>query len=119
MGRLMSALFALALLIALLVAVDPNARRKAEETVQNFPSFLRQSDDTVVIDVPSVDVDVVPATSTPAPTATPVVADDDFDKDSSDEPIIVINWDALGDSLRNFWESLKQIKIDIDPRDNK
>ncbi len=106
MGRLMSALFALALLIALIVAVDPNAHRKAEETVRNLPPSVPQS----------VDVDVVPAT--PVPTATPVVADDS-DEDSSDEPIIVINWDAVGDSLRNFWESLKQIRIDIDPRDNK
>lgn len=118
MGRLMSALFALALLIALIVAVDPNARRKAEAAVQNLPSFLRQVDDTVVVDVPSVDVDVVPATVTPEPTATPAAALDDFDEDSSDEPFIVINWDALVDSLRNFWESLKQIKIDVNPRDN-
>ena len=125
MSRIVSAIFALALLIALVVAVDPNARRKAAEVVQNFEPTLRKMDDTVVVNVPSVDVDVETAnpTSTPVPTvtplATPVDDDDDFDEDSSDEPIIVVNWDALGDSLRNFWESLKQVKIDINPRDNK
>lgn len=125
MSRIISVIFALALLIALVVAVDPNARRKAEEVVQNFEPAFHKLDDTVVVNVPSVDVDVDTGkpTSTPAPTATPfatpVTDDDDFDEDSSDEPIIVINWDALGDSLRNFWESLKQVKIDINPRDNK
>jgi hypothetical protein len=115
----------LALLIALVVAVDPNARRKAAEVVQNLEPTVRKLDDTVVVNVPSVDVDVdtVGPTSTPVPTATPfataIADDDDFDEDSSDEPIIVVNWDALGDSLRNFWESLKQVKIDINPRDNK
>ncbi len=125
MSRIVSMIFALALLIALVVAVDPNARRKATEVVQNFEPTLRKLDDKVVVNVPSVDVDVDTGnpTSTPVPTvtplATPVTDDDDFDEDSSDEPIIVINWDALGDSLRNFWESLKQVKIDINPRDNK
>jgi len=104
------------------VAVDPNARRKAAEVVQNFEPTLRKLDDTVVVDLPSVDVDVETAnpTSTPVPTVTPVATPvDDDDEDSSDEPIIVINWDALRDSLRNFWESLKLVKIDINPRDNK
>ena len=41
------------------------------------------------------------------------------DEDLSDEPIIVVNWDALDDLLQNFWESLKQVKIDINPCDNK
>jgi hypothetical protein len=122
LSRIVSAIFALALLIALVVAVDPNARKKAAEVVQNFEPALRKMDDTVVVNVPSVDVDVETAkpTSTPVPTVTPLApSTDDVDEDSSDEPIIVINWDALGDSLRNFWESLKQVKIDIDPRDNK
>jgi hypothetical protein len=122
MSRFASALFALALLIALVVAVDPNARRKAEESVQNFGSAWRSSDDTVVVNVPSVDIEATKPASTPAPTVTPSTTtadqDNDFDEDSSDEPIIIVNWDALGDSLRNFWESLKQIKIDINPRDN-
>jgi len=118
-------IFVLALLIALVVAVDPNARRKAEEVVQNFELTFHKLDDTVVVNVPSVDVDVEPTnpTSTPVPTATPfatpVTNDNDSDEDSSDEPIIVVNWDALGDSLRNFWQRLKEVKIDINPRDNK
>jgi hypothetical protein len=122
MSRFASVLFALALLIALVVVVDPNARRKAEEVVQNFGAAWRSSDDTVVVNVPSVDVEATEPTSTAVPTATPFATtaddDNDFDEDSSDEPIIIVNWDALGDSLRNFWESLKEIKIDIHPRDN-
>lgn len=114
MSRFGSVLFALALLIALVVAVDPNARRKAEEAVQNFGSTWRSSDNTVVVNVPSVGVDVKPHV-----TATPVVTTADKDGNSSDEPIITINWDALRNSLRNFWESLNQVKIDINPRDNK
>jgi len=61
---------------------------------------------------------------TPVPTE---ILDNDDDKtipntgdeDSSDEPIIQVNWDALGDALRKFWDSLRNIKIDLNPNDNQ
>jgi len=124
LSRVVNLLFALALIVALVVALDPNARTKAADLVQDLEPKLKQWGDTIIVNAPSIK----PAdqTSTPVPTPspfpTPVADDDDNDgflddldnEDSSDEQIIVINWDALGDSLRNLWESLK-VKIDIDP----
>lgn len=126
MNRLVSLLFAVILLILLVILVDPNARAKASALVRSW-------DDRIVVNVPSVSV----ATSTPSssiatrvPSATPVpteILDNDDnktipntgDEDSSDEPIIQVNWDALGDALRKFWDSLRNIKIDLNPNDNK
>jgi len=120
-------LFALTLVVGLVVALDPNARTKAADIVQDLEPKLKQWGDTIIVNAPSIE----PAdqTSTPVPTPTPfptAVANDDNDgflddldnEDSSDEPIIVINWDALGDSLRNLWENLK-VKIDIEPADGR
>jgi hypothetical protein len=107
------------------ILVDPNARAKASALVRSW-------DDRIVVNVPSVSV----ATSTPSSssasrvsTATPVPTEilDNADKtipntgdeDSSDEPIIQVNWDALGNALRKFWDSLRNIKIDLNPNDNK
>lgn len=41
------------------------------------------------------------------------------DEESSDEPFIVINWDALGDALRNFRERLQTVEIDLTPGDDR
>ena len=45
------------------------------------------------------------------------------DEDSSDEPFIQINWDALGDALgdalRNLWEQIQNVEIDLNPNDNR
>jgi hypothetical protein len=108
------------------ILVDPNARAKASALVKKW-------DDTVVVNVPSVSV----ATSTPSsaiasrvPSATPVPTEildnadnktipNTGDEDSSDEPIIQVNWDALGNALRKFWDSLRNIKINVNPSDNK
>lgn len=125
MSRVVSLLFALALIVALVVALDPNARRKAADIVQDLEPILKKWDDTIIVNAPLMN----PAdqTSTPVPTPTPFptpVADADGfipntgDEDSSDEPIIVINWDALGDSLRKLWESLK-VKININPPEGR
>ena len=125
MNRLGSLLFAVILLILLVILVDPGARAKVSALVQKW-------DDTIAVNVPSVSV----ATSTPSssiatrvPTVTPVPTEilDNADKsipntgdeDSSDEPIIQVNWDALGNALRKFWDSLRNIKIDLNPNDNK
>ena len=80
MNRIVSLLFALVLLAALVIALDPQARRKAVETVQSWQPTLKQLDDRVVVNVPSIST---PGTSsTPVPTAT-VVADQDEQKSQS------------------------------------
>jgi hypothetical protein len=118
-------LFALVLLAALVIALDLQARRKAAETVQSWQPALKQLDDKVVVNVPSIST---PGTSsTPLPTAT-VAADADQDEqipvtgaeDTNQKPIIQINWDALGNALRQFWVKLSQVKIEFNaPKDNK
>ena len=126
MNRVASLLFALVLIVALVIAIDPGARQRAVAFVQRLEPTLQKWDDTIVVNIPSIDVSDSPVT--PVPTSTPVPtpladADDEIipntGEDSSDEPIIQINWDALGDSLRNFWESLRNIKIDLNPNDNQ
>ena len=123
MSRIVSLLFALVLLAALVIALDPQARSKAVEAVQSWQPTLKQLDDRVVVNVPSINT---PGTSaTPVPTAT-VVADQDEQipvtgaNDTNQKPIIQINWDALGDALRQFWVKLSQVKIEFNPpKDNK
>jgi len=119
-------LFALALLIALVIALVPSARQKAAEVVRNLEPTLQKWDDTIIVNAPSINVSNQPstpaATLTPAPTA--VAGNDEIipntgDEDSGERPIIQINWDALGDALRKFWNSLLNIKIDLNPNDNK
>ena len=120
MSRIVSLLFALVLLAALVIALDPQARSKAVEAVQSWQPALKQLDDRVVVNVPSI--------STPGasvPTAT-VVADQDEQipvtgaDNTNEKPIIQINWDALGDALRQFWVKLSQVKIEFNPpKDNK
>ena len=122
MSRLVNVLFALVLLIALVIALDPESRRKAMETVQSWEPTLRQLDDRIVVDAPPLATPGRTPTLLPTPTA--FVEDDEQipvtgDEDSSDEPIIVVNWDALGDTLRNFWVRLSNIRINVTPKDNK
>ena len=122
----MSRLIAVLILIVIIVlAVNPEARQKAV-------NFINRADDrVVVVTTPSADDDDVTATPvvrTPVPTSTAILDNDDKiipntgvddSEDSSDEPIIQVNWDALADTLRKFWDSLRNIKIDMNPRDNK
>ena len=124
MNRIVSLLFALVLLAALVIALDPQARRKAAETVQSWQPALKQLDDRVVVNVPSIST---PGTSsTPLPTATVAAAADQDEQipvtgadDTNQKPIIQINWDALGDALRQFWVKLSQVKIEFNPpKDN-
>ena len=125
MNRLVSLLFAVILLIVLVILVDPNARAKASALVRSW-------DDRIVVNVPSVSV----ATSTPSssittrlPAATPVPTEildnddatipDTGGDENADQPIIQVNWDALGNALRNFWDSLRNIKINLNTTDRK
>lgn len=126
MSRIGSLLFALLLLAALIIALDPQARQKAAAAVQDLEPTLKKLDDRIVVNAPTL---TVPGqSSTPMPTSTPfptATADPDEqipvtgDEDSSDEPIIQVNWDALGDALREFWVNLRNVKIDTTPGDNK
>ncbi len=103
MRRVGSLIFAVIVLLALVIALDPHARAKAEAAVRDLQPILRKWED--VMKVPTVgqaDRTPVPATR---PVPTPSVQDG-ADKNSSGKPIIVINWDALGDALRRIWENL-------------
>lgn len=122
MSRLVSILFALVLLIALVIALDPQSRQRAIETVRAWEPTLKQLDDRIVVNAPPLSTPV--RTPTPLPTAT-AVADNDKqipvtgDEDTSKQPIIQVNWNALRDALREFWVSLSNVKIEVTPKDNK
>ena len=97
MSRIANILFALVLLAALVIALDPNARRKAIETVRDLEPTFRQLNERIVVNAPDLDGTNQPAT--PVATSTPfatAVADEDKlipvtgDEDSSDEPIIQV-----------------------------
>lgn len=123
MSRIGSLLLALLLVAALVIALNPQARSQAVETVRRW-----QLESKIVVNPPSINTPVVIA-STPIPTVTPMVdADQDDqipvtgDQDTSNEPIIQVNWDALGDAVRQFFVKLSEVKIEFNPnppKDNK
>ena len=122
MSRLVNVLFALLLLAALVIALDPETRQKAIAAVRDLEPALNELDDRIVVNVPSLDLSDEDVT--PSPTLPPVVDEDrqipvTGDEDSSDEPFIQVNWDALGDALRNLWDRLQNVEIDLDPSDNR
>lgn len=122
MSRLVNVLFALLLLAALVIAIDPETRQKAVAAVRDLEPALSELDDRIVANVPALDLSDEDVT--PSPTLTPVVDEDrpipvTGDEDSSDEPFIQVNWDALGDAMRNLWERLQNVEIDLDPSDNR
>ena len=126
MNRLVSLLFALVLIVALVIALDPQSRQRASAWLQRMEPTLQKWDEKIVVNLPSIRVSDPSLTPVPTrtPVPTPLVDNDDeiipnTGNDSSNEPVIQINWDALGDSLRNFWESIRNIKIDLNPTDNK
>ena len=118
--RLVNLLFALVLILALVIALDPQARAKAVETVRSWEPTLKQMDDKVVLNVPSIGT---ASPSTPMPTPTAFMDSDEqipvtgADENDNNEPIIQVNWDALENALLDFWVSLKNIKIEM--KDNK
>jgi hypothetical protein len=113
LNRIGSLFLVLVLIVALVIALDPQARSKAVETVQRW-----QLDSKVVISAPSLGTPVVIA-STPVPTMTPVAGNNEqipvTGDDQSNAPIIQINWDALGRLARDFWVRLSQVKIEFNP----
>lgn len=123
MSRIGSLLLVLLLVAALVIALNPQARSQAVETVRRW-----QLESKIVINPPSINTPVVIA-STPIPTVTPMVdADQDDqipvtgDQDTSNEPIIQVNWDALGNAIRQFFVKLSEVKIEFNPnppKDNK
>jgi len=111
-------LFALVLIVALVIALDPQVRQRAIETVQSWQPELKQMDEKVVVNIPSLGTPG--PTSTPLSTVTPLASSDKQipvtgDNDTSNEPIIQINWDALGNAAREFWVKLSQVKIEYKP----
>jgi hypothetical protein len=123
LSRIGSLLLVLLLVAALVIALNPQARMKATETVQRW-----QLDSKVVVSAPSINTPVI-TSSTSVPTVTPAAgADNDEqipvtgDQDTNNEPIIQVNWHALGNALRDFWVRLSQVKIEFNPspqQDNK
>jgi hypothetical protein len=120
MSRIGSLLLALLLVAALVIALDPQARSKAAETVQRW-----QLENKIVVKAPSISTPVVIA-ETPVPTVTPFVNTNNNaqipvtgDRDVSNQPIIQVNWDALGNLLRDFWVRLSQVKIEFNPNSPK
>jgi hypothetical protein len=118
LSRIGSLLLVLLLVAALVIALNPQARSKAAETVQRW-----QLDSKIVVKAPSLSTPVVIA-STPVPTVTPMADNNEQipvtgDQDTSDKPIIQVNWDALGNALRDFWVRLSQVKIEFHPNPPK
>ena len=123
MSRIGSLLLALLLVMALVIALNPQARSQAVETVRRW-----QLESKNVVNPPSINTPVVIA-STPIPTVTPLAdADNDDqipvtgDQDTSNEPIVQVNWDALGNAIRQFFVKLSEVRIEFNPnppKDNK
>jgi len=113
--RLINLILAVLLLILIVIAVDPNARQKAV-------AFVNRLNNSVVVAAPSDNDsdEVVIVTATPSTAAT-AVADNNktipttADDETKEQPIIQINWTALGDALRKFWDELRNIKIEFRP----
>jgi hypothetical protein len=121
----------LALLVLVVIVVDPNARQKATALVNRWEPTLEKWDKTILVNAPSIHVSkqaaTPAATLTPAPTE--LVDNDDEHlipttggEDTQEKPIIQINWDAFKAAMQRFWDDLREdlhnIKIDI-KKDNK
>ena len=121
--RLVNLILAVLLLVLIVIAVDPNARQKAVALVNRW-------NDRVVVNAPSDNDSDEVTIVTPTPsrtTAATAVADNDNDEiipntgsdETKEQPIIQINWTALGDALRKFWDQLRNIKIEFRPNTNR
>ncbi len=122
MSRIGSLLLVLLLIAVLVIILNPQARIQAAETVRNW-----QLDSKVVVNAPSLSTPVVIA-STPVPTVTPLAENNNEqipvtgDNETKNAPIVQVNWEALGNLVRDFWVRLSQVKIQFNPNpphDNK
>ena len=122
MSRIVNILFALVLLLALVIAVDPQARQRATAAVRAWEPTLKQLDTKIVVNAPSISVTDTNKTPMPEPTATAVASNHQIpvtgDEDTTNKPIIQINWDALGQTLREFWTRLMAVRIEFNPAPN-
>src|ERR1051325_386486 len=121
--RLGNLLLVVILLVLLVIIVDPSARQKATALINKWNR-------EVVVNPPSVSVnDTDDHAATPVPTVTPLptpLASDDNEvipntggsDETNERPIIQVNWDALNAALRRFWDSLRNIKINLNPATN-
>ena len=117
--RLLNIILAVLLLVLIVVAVDPNARQKAVALVNRW-------NDKVVVNAPSDNDSDEVTIVTPTPSGA-AVADNNNDKvipntgsdETKEQPIIQVNWTALGDALRKFWDELRNIKIEFRPNTNR
>lgn len=133
MNRLINILFAFLLLVLVVVAVDPNARRKATALIQSWEPTLAKLDDTILVNAPSLHVsNEAEATPGSTPTAVPTELVDNDDEeiipntggeDATEQPIVQINWDAFRAAMQRFWSDFRQglqdIKIEIKKDDSK
>ena len=125
MSRIVNILLALVLLLALLIAVDPQARQRATAAVRAWEPTLKQLDTKIVVNAPSISVTDTDRTPMPEPTATAVVRNNQIpvtgDENTTNKPIIQVNWGALGETLREFWARLMAVRIEFSPapRDSK
>lgn len=123
--RLGNLLLVVILLVLLVIIVDPSARQKATALINKW-------NHEVVVNPPSVSVNDNGSgeNSTPVPTVTPLptpLASDDNEvipntgggDETNERPIIQVNWDALNTALRRFWDSLRNIKINLNPATNR
>lgn len=119
--RLVNLILAVLLLVLIVIAVDPNARQKAVALVNRW-------NDKVAVNAPSDndsdEVTIVTPTPSRAPVATAVANNDKIipntgADETHEQPIIQINWTALGDALRKFWDELRNIKIEFRPSTNR
>jgi hypothetical protein len=131
LSRVVNILFALALLILVVVVLDPNARQKATALVNSWEPTLEKWDNTLIVNAPSIHLSRQAATPPPAasPGASELLDNNDeklipvTGNDTDQAPIIQINWEAFKAAMQRFWndliQSLQNIKIKLDTDDNK
>ena len=115
MGRLGNLLLALVLIAILVIAINPVARQKAID-------FVNRSNTVVVSNAPTATDSDERATVTPVPTLTPIPTGEGIPNTGNENPngpIVQINWPALQATLQRFWDSLRNIKFDVNPKDNR
>jgi hypothetical protein len=114
------------LIVLLVLALNPTARQNAAAMVQNLEH--KWNNTTVVVTTPSASDSEENATPVPTMTPIPTTVANNGDEiipntggndNETEKPIIQVNWDALTAALRRFWDSLRNIKINLNPQENR